>query len=285
MYYAPHDAPGGICLAYADRPEGVWHEYDGNPIIACHWSPHHQVGHVSSPHALWNPEEQRLFLYYHGENDTTRFAVSHDGIQFKYGGKAVDTTMFEPGLTEASYARVFRHQTPHGKGPYVMLLMGNHQGTRNIYIAWSKNGRRWEANPQPFIRPPAGTSQMGPGALFVWNTRQYLICFANREDSPEYDPISDLYLYSLSSELDQATCLGMLMPHDAAGDDNARINDPCLLQTSEHLYLFINVGSRLRQRIALAVADPVMTIPAEASRSGTSANKDLERAFSGATKK
>jgi len=26
MCYAPHDTPGGICLAYADKPEGPWHE-------------------------------------------------------------------------------------------------------------------------------------------------------------------------------------------------------------------------------------------------------------------
>jgi hypothetical protein len=263
MYYAPHDAPGGICLAYSDDPEKQWHEYAGNPIIACDWSPHHRVSHVSSPHAIWNPEEQRVFLYYHGENDTTRFAVSSAGIHFKYGGKAVDTTMFEPGLTEASYARVFRHRSPSGRGPYVMLLMGNHLGTRNIYIAWSKDGRRWEPERQPFVRPPSGTNQMGPGALFEWNARQYLICFANRDDRPYYDPISDLYLYRVDAELDRAICLGMLMPHHAAGADNLRICDPCLLQTSEQLYLFINVGRRLQQRIALAVADPLTTVTAE----------------------
>src|SRR6266567_5812290 len=27
LYYAPHDAPGGICLAYADNPAGPWREY------------------------------------------------------------------------------------------------------------------------------------------------------------------------------------------------------------------------------------------------------------------
>jgi hypothetical protein len=27
MYYAPHDQPGGICLATADRVTGPWTEY------------------------------------------------------------------------------------------------------------------------------------------------------------------------------------------------------------------------------------------------------------------
>ena len=31
MYYAPHNAPGGICLAYADSPAGPWKEYEANP--------------------------------------------------------------------------------------------------------------------------------------------------------------------------------------------------------------------------------------------------------------
>ena len=255
MYYAPHDAPGGVCLAFAEKPEGPWHEYDHNPVIGRDWLPHYQVSHVSSPHAIWNPEEQRVFLYFHGENDTTRFAVSRDGIHFEYGGLAVNTTMFEAGLTEASYARVFRHTTTDGKGPYVMLLMGNCEGTRNIYMAWSKDGRHWEPKREAFITPPPGTNQMGPGSFVEWNGQLYLICFANREDSAVHDPISDLYLYRVSPNLDRVACLGLLMPHETAGADNARICDPCVLRTRERLYLFINVGRRLNQRIALAVAD------------------------------
>jgi hypothetical protein len=32
MYYAPHDPPGGISLAYADAPTGPWIEYPENPL-------------------------------------------------------------------------------------------------------------------------------------------------------------------------------------------------------------------------------------------------------------
>ena len=32
LYYAPHNAPGGICLAYADSPAGPWKEYEANPL-------------------------------------------------------------------------------------------------------------------------------------------------------------------------------------------------------------------------------------------------------------
>src|SRR6266545_4124534 len=39
MYYAPHDAPGGICLAYADQLEGPWKEYVANPLVRREWTP------------------------------------------------------------------------------------------------------------------------------------------------------------------------------------------------------------------------------------------------------
>ena len=255
MYYAPHDVPGGICLAVSDQPEGPWQEYDRNPLISADWIPHYRVSHVSSPHAVWNPEEQRLFLYFHGENDTTRFAVSRDGVHFEYGGVAVHTGLFEPEVSEASYARVFRHNRPHTKGSYVMLLMGNHNETRKIYVAWSRDGRRWTAEKTALIVPPPGTNQMGPGWLFAWGSRLFILCFANREDSPVFDPISDLYLYEVDPDLNQVAFCGLFMHHAAAGLGNARLSDPCLIQTANRLFLFLNVGRRLQQRIALAVAD------------------------------
>ncbi len=255
MYYAPHDAPGGICLALADHPEGPWREYPYNPIIGNVWPPHYQVSHVCSPHAIWNYDENCMFLYFHGENDTTRYSTSRDGIHFEYGDIAVTTQSFGPDLTEASYARVFRLQRDTGKGRYWMLLMGTLAGTRSIWQAWSSDGRYWEASPKPFITPPPGTDQMGPGWLFTWKGQNYLIAFANREDAELYNPISDLYLYSINEDFSEAECLGLLMDHKVAGTENYRINDPCILQTEEKIYLFVNVGRRLCQSIGLAVAD------------------------------
>ncbi|MFD2352868.1 hypothetical protein ACFSTC_31615 [Nonomuraea ferruginea] len=34
LYYAPHDAPGGICLAYGDSLAGPFTEYHANPIVS-----------------------------------------------------------------------------------------------------------------------------------------------------------------------------------------------------------------------------------------------------------
>ena len=33
LYYAPHNAPGGICMAFADSPAGPWKEHPANPLI------------------------------------------------------------------------------------------------------------------------------------------------------------------------------------------------------------------------------------------------------------
>ena len=248
MYYAPHDAPGGICLATAAHPAGPWREHPGNPVLAADWSPHHRVSHVSSPHAIWHEGEQRMFLYYHGENDSTRFATSTDGIHFEYGGLAVDTSRLEPGVTEASYARVF----PWKEG-FFMNLMGNHNGTRKIYRAFSKDGRHWQVPPAAWISPPPGYGQMGPGSLIHWQDEPWLICFGNREDAPELDPVSDLLLYKLDADLNHAEYRGVLMSRETVGPDNLRINDPCLLETEDELYLYVNVGRRLNQEIGLAV--------------------------------
>ena len=103
---------------------GPWTEYNANPLIRNKWPPHYSVSHVSSPHAIWNEEESKLFLYFHGENKTTRFATSRDGIHFTYGGIAVTTTMFDQ-VTEASYARVFRYTLPGKDNRYIMTVMGH----------------------------------------------------------------------------------------------------------------------------------------------------------------
>ncbi len=107
MYYSPHNAPGGICLAYASSLHGPWVEYAANPIIRNQWLPHYNVEHISSPHAIFVPEESQLFLYYHGDNEFTRYAISDDGIDFTYGGVAISADQL-PGADIAAYARVYR---------------------------------------------------------------------------------------------------------------------------------------------------------------------------------
>jgi hypothetical protein len=61
--------------------------------------------HVSSPHVMWNEDVTEMWLYFHGENTTTRLARSEDGITFTYDKLVLSTSMLPSGTTETSYAR------------------------------------------------------------------------------------------------------------------------------------------------------------------------------------
>ena len=75
----------------ADDLRGPWRDIDGNPLIERKWDDYYDVSHISSPHAIWREDLGEIWLYYHGENTTTRWARSQDGVHFTYGGEAIQT--------------------------------------------------------------------------------------------------------------------------------------------------------------------------------------------------
>lgn len=251
LYYAPHNAPGGICLAYADRLEGPWKEYEANPIIRKDWAPHYSVSHVSGPEAVWVGEERKLFLYYHGENDVTRLASSVDGVHFAYEGAPVTAAMFDR-INEASYARVFRYTLAGRDNRWIMLFMGNCQGTRNIYLASSKDGRTWEPRRTPLVTPPPGTSQVAQAWYFPWQGKQYLIYHAHEARDETY---ASLHISEVDAAFERTRHLGVFYDRTSLSADNVAQMSPCFIAEGNRLYLFTNVGPRLNQKIALAIAD------------------------------
>ncbi len=259
LYYAPHDAPGGICLAYADKPEGPWREYVNNPVVARDWPPHYQVSHVSGPDAIWSEDEGKLLLYFHGENPVTRVASSSDGVHFVYEGEAVTTRMF-PNLSEASYGRVFRHRLPGKDNRYVMLLMGNDRGTRRIYLAWSSDGRKWETRPTPLMNPPPGTDQVAGAVLVPWAGKLYLIAHANNSKAG-FNLGYDLYIAETDAALEHVHPLGKFFDRTLVSPDNPGAMSPCFIEDNGRWCMFFNIGARLRNKIALAIAEP-LTAPA-----------------------
>ena len=260
LYYAPHDAPGGICLAYTDKPEGPWREYANNPVIARDWPPHYEVSHVSGPDAIWSEDEGKLLLYFHGENPVTRVASSSDGVHFVYEGEAVTTRMF-PNLSEASYGRVFRHRLPGTDNRYVMLLMGNDRGTRRIYLAWSSDGRKWETRPTPLMDPPPGTDQVAGAVLVPWAGKLYLIAHANNSKAG-FNQGYDLYIAETDAALERVQILGKFFDRTLVSPDNPGVMSPCFIEDNGHWCMFFNIGARLRNKIALAIAEP-LTAPAD----------------------
>jgi hypothetical protein len=263
MYYAPHNAPGGICMAYADTLQGPWKEYDANPLIGRDWAPHYKVSHVSGPHAIWNEEEHKLFLYYHGENPITRFASSTDGIHFKFEGVALTPNDFE-NVSEVSYARIFRQAIPGKDNRYIMLLMGNNAGTRKIYLAWSKDGRAWATQRPPFMSPEKKTGQLAQAWLLPWQGKFYLVYH-------DYDPKgTDLHISEVDPEFTKTRYLGIFYDHTSASPDNTAQMSPCIMEEDNKLYLFTNIGPRLHQKIALAIAEgsrkPKQNVSGDASK-------------------
>jgi len=259
LYYAPHDAPGGICLAYADKPEGPWREYANNPVVAREWPPHYTVSHVSGPDAIWSEEDGKLLLYFHGENSVTRVASSRDGVHFDYEGEAVTTRMF-PNLSEASYGRVFRHTLPGKDNRYVMLLMGNDRGTRRIYLAWSRDGRQWDTRPTPVMNPPPGTDQVAGAVLWPWAGKPYIIAHAH-ESKAAFNLGNDLYAAETDAALEHVKPLGKFLDRTFVAVDNPGVMSPGFIEDEGRWYLFFNIGPRLRNKIALAIG-PSQTPPA-----------------------
>ncbi|MFF2270237.1 hypothetical protein ACFVTZ_18405 [Cellulosimicrobium cellulans] len=244
MYYAPHDAPGGICLAYADSVTGPWHEYDANPIIPRTWASF-DVSHVSSPDAFWNPADRRIYLFFHGENHTTRVASSADGRSFTYHNRVVGTSML-PGVSETSYARVFPH--PTRSDLYIMLFMGNHGGTRKIYIGWSSSlTSGWQVKPEPLISPSAGEGGQLSGAHY-WSR--------NGGGHVVYHSGSgNIHVARVGTGFDREDHLGVLYDSRSGAPDAGRAAAPSFVEVDGRLHMFYEAGQRGSTNIALARAD------------------------------
>ncbi|GAA5059192.1 hypothetical protein HNP84_008688 [Thermocatellispora tengchongensis] len=245
LYYAPHDAPGGICLAYGDSLAGPFTEYPGNPIIGRTWSPHYSVSHVSSPHVLWHAASRRWFMYFHGENTTTRLAISADGVHFTYHGTVLDTTMV-PGISEASYARVFDHAIPALGARYVMVYMGNHGGKRKIFWGWSADALSWRFHPDPLVSPAGdGITDLSSPHLLRRNDTTYLVYHGNS---------GKMYLTEVGDAFDREVHLGVFHIPLSGAPDRGRSAAPAFGTDRGVEYMFYEAGPRGSTVIAVARA-------------------------------
>jgi hypothetical protein len=254
MYYAPHNAPGGICLAVADQPFGPWREVPGNPLITRDWAPHYQVSHVSSPHAVWNEEEGFLFLYFHGENSTTRYATSRNGVDFEYGGKVVTDEMLDSTIG-AFYARVFRHRLPGLDNRWIMLLMGHLEDRAGLFLAWSKDGRGWETRRAPVLIPEPPLNHLCAPWFCERDGRFFIVCHADTPIAEDrFKVMTDIVAFEADAGFTRTEFSEYLLRREAAGPDNLRVSEPCFLEAEGQVYLFHTTGTRLNQKIALATA-------------------------------
>lgn len=247
LYAAPHDDPGGIALFYSDSLYGPWTEYSGNPIVANEWEPHYgDVGHVSSPHVMWNATAGKYYMYFHGDNKTTRVASSTDGVQWTYEGIAVTTADFS-GISEASYARVFEYTIPSKNNNYIMLLMGNNGGTRKIYLAWSNDGLNWTTQTTPLISPGSGEAGNLSGAhYFPWDGGHYVVYHSSS---------GNIHITEVGAGFDQENHLGVFYNSTSGAPDDGRSAAPAFITEGSTMYMFYEQGGRLSAKIAYATAD------------------------------
>lgn len=252
LYYAPHENPGGVSLMYSDSLSGPWTEYAANPVISNVWSPIYSVNHVSSPDAIWNEQEQKMFLYFHGGNDQTRFATSDDGVTFDYGATAVDNAMGGTNTTETSYARVFAHPDASSTYNYGMFYMENTTAnSRRIRLAESVDGRTWTVRPTPVVYP--GTLDAGnvsAANLWEWGGQLYVIYHASSGKS---------FARPIDATLSVVGEPVVLHASSGVGDDTGRVAAPEIVTDETGTYLFYESGLRLSATIRYAKAADVAT--------------------------
>ncbi|MCP3012857.1 hypothetical protein NGM33_05890 [Nocardiopsis dassonvillei] len=247
LYYAPHERPGGICLAYADSPDGPFTEYPHNPVVANVWNPHYDVSHVSSPHVMWNSEHREMWLYFHGENTTTRLARSRDGIDFTYEGVVLTTAMV-PGTTEASYARVFEYRLPDRGARYVMVFMRNDTSNhRSIGWGWSADGITFDFDPDPLVdHADVGVSDLSGPHLVERAGSTYVAYHTN---------LGDIRLTEVGRDFGLRRHLGTVHTPMAGPPDSGRSAAPSFGSDGGVQYMFYEAGHRLGATIAIAIAD------------------------------
>ena len=248
LYYAPHDAPGGICLAYADSIEGPFTEYPDNPVVSNDWAPHYSVSHVSSPHVIWNEDAKEMWLYFHGENTTTRLARSKDGVHFTYDKVVLSASMMPAGTTETSYARVFPHELPAKKAHFVMMFMLNNASNhRDICWGWSADGRDWTFDQTPLVsHTDVGAVNIGGPHLLTRDGSAYVVYNKDKESG------GDLMITEVGEDFTLRKHLGLFYDSSDGAPDNGRSASPSFGTEGGVPYMVYESGERLQGTIALA---------------------------------
>jgi len=260
MYYAPHDAPGGIGLATAPTPLGPWTKFARNPILERNGRK--PASHISSPHVIYNPREHCFLMYYHGlgewptqhAHQTTGLAISHDALHWrKLPAPVIDSTdINEWNGNELSYARV----TQLMDGQLMMVYMGRNRRRSAPMLgkAVSSNGIDWERLPQPLLTSnPDTQAYISSGYILDKAGTRYLFFVDETEEATNStikvmaNPDQD----NLWQEPYQ-----VLLPAEYEQWDNTRVHDPFVLPWNGSFYLYYAGGPRRRSNgIGVAILE------------------------------
>ncbi|MBB2911212.1 hypothetical protein FHS43_002477 [Streptosporangium becharense] len=178
---------------------------------------------------------------------TTRLATSADGIDFTYHGVVLDTSMV-PGLSEASYARVFDHSIPALGSRYVMVFMGYHGGKRKIFWGWSSDALTWRFDPSPLVSPAGdGLNDISGPHVLRRNGTTYVVYHGGD---------GRMYLTEVGNAFDREVHLGVFHASLRGAPDNGRSAAPAFGTDRGVEYMFYEAGQRGSTTIAVARVTP-----------------------------
>jgi hypothetical protein len=248
MYYAPHDAPGGIYMAYSNSISGPYTAYSGNPIVTNNHQGKFNVSHVSSPHVVWMPQYNKYFMYFHGENTATRWASSTNGVTWDVANDnvALRTADWGSGFTECSYAKVYEYSIPGVGNRYTMVMMLIRSGFgRRIGLATSNDGKKFTPRDQALVSqgPGEGSDIAGP-AYWVNNGKHYIVY---------HGASGNIHYTEVGSSFNLENHLGVFYDPGSGSPELNKAADPFLFYAENKWHMFYAVGLRLEQTIGLAV--------------------------------
>jgi hypothetical protein len=250
LYYAPHNFPGGIAVAYSDNIEGPYTEYSNLPLISNNESGRWNVSHISSPNVVWMEEYGKFFMYFHGENSVTRWAWSVDGLNWNIASNNVSITTadfhnagFSSAITEVSYARVFEYTIPTWGDKYTMVVMVNDGGQRKIALATSDDGKYFTPRDSSLVSPVLD-GQANISGPFYWQDdgKHYVI----------YHGSSNIFYTEVGANFDLEIHKGIFYDPASSGAEQDKAAEPFLFHDDNQWHMFYSVGPRLTQSIGYA---------------------------------
>jgi hypothetical protein len=284
LFYAPHENPGGMYLATSNSLDGPWTEYPGTTgmipgtVMDYAWAATQSdivkngaEKHISACHVFWNDVYEQYFMYFHGPNTTTHYAVSDNLTDWTFGESILNSRQFSPVGAECSYGKCFEHEIPGLENKYVFLMMNQEGQVRRIRWAHSKDGKSWTAVPKTLVSPDLpykkipgtnekpsyvgnfGTPEGNVAApyLIERNGRYFVLCHGSSgnmfcvEVGESFDMEVHWGIYHRASDC--------LIDTDDSGNPIAvpRIASPQFIQDdSGKYYMFFEAGSRLGSNIA-----------------------------------
>jgi hypothetical protein len=251
LYYAPHDAPGGICMAYSNSISGPFTEYSGNPILTNKHQGKFDVSHVSSPQVVWMPQYNKYFMYFHGENTATRWAHSTDGVTWDVADDnvALRAANWGTDFTECSYAKVYEYTIPRFGDRYTMVMMLIRSGFgRRIGLATSNDGKHFTPRDEALISQGPGEGSDISGPAYWFNGGRHKIVY--------HGSSGNIYSTEVGADFNLENHLGVFYNPDASYPEYDKATDPCLFYAEGRWNMFYTVGPRLDQTIAYAFEVP-----------------------------